>query len=109
VVAAFRWAPRHRWLILTQGSLDWPSRVAETLLRGAGAGRWAVVAGEGAVPGGLPSAGLYDPPMGGLFERALRRGERVPARVLAAAEHRVYRVGEPPPVRVYAFFLMSNL
>jgi len=97
VAAAFRWAPGHRWLVLTQACLGSPSRVVGELLRGAGAGKWAVVSADMLCEGGTPSAGLYDPPMGVFFERALRQGEHFPSEVLVSAQGRVYRLGDTGP------------
>ncbi len=94
IVSAFRWAPRHRWLILAEPWLGSPSPVAKSLLAQAEAGKWAVVVGCVAAVSGGPSAALYDPPMGMVFERALRREARSLCEVLAAAQGRVHHLRE---------------
>lgn len=103
MAAAFRWAPGHRWLMLTEACLWAPARVAERLLGEARAGRWAVVADCAVLPHREPLAALYDPPMGLLFERALRREEPSLAEAWAAAPARVLHLytnareaGRPP-------------
>ena len=75
IVAAFRWEPDRRWLILSGGMPQLNEHALRALIDGARPGRWAVLAERGQVD---CFAGLFDPPMGPLFEEALLRPDPSP-------------------------------
>lgn len=91
IVAAFRWAPDHRWLILPCGLPGLNEQTLRALIDGAQPGRWAVVPERAHEK---RFAGLFDPPMGPLFEEALLQPDRSPwSAVEQAGAHVVGRRG----------------
>jgi len=95
ILAAFRWAPDRRWLILPCNLPRLSEEALRLLLAGTRPGCWAVLPGIAGKPKPDPLAALLDPPMGPLFEDAKRQADQSPWHAIDGAKTHVVEFARP--------------
>ena len=95
ILAAFRWAPDHRWIIMPCDLPRLEEEALHMLLDASRPGRWAIMPRVEGKSRPEPLGALFDPPMGPLFEEAKLQPNQSPWHAIDRARTHTVDVKQP--------------